>query len=136
LIRSHLLLLAGLLCAGCATTGARPQHLDLDGNAALSRGEFSDAVADVSFANYDRNGDNFIDLDEWRAVEKGNANDGLFRLRDLSRNGRISRHEARLAAEKNGSLAGLFTTIDTNRNGGIDRTEARQYQAVLRAARR
>lgn len=93
-------------------------------------------MADVSFASYDRNGDDFIDPEEWRAVEKGNANDGLFRLRDLSRNGRISRHEARLAAEKNGSLAGLFTTIDTNRDGGIDRTEARQYQAVLRAARR
>lgn len=118
------------------TTGTRLENMDMDGNGAISRGEFSDAVADVSFNTYDRNGDDYIDPAEWRAVEKSEANDGLFRLRDMSRNGRISRHEARLAAEKNGSLAALFSNIDTNRDGGIDRNEARQYQAVLRSTRR
>ena len=110
--------------------------MDLDGNGLISRGEFTDAVADVSFAAYDRNHDGFIELDEWRAVEKGSANDGLFRLRDLSRNGRISRQEARLAAEKNGSLAALFALIDTNHDGQIDRAEARKYQSVLRSTPR
>lgn len=110
--------------------------MDLDGNGTISRGEFTDAVADVSFATYDRNHDDFIDAAEWRSVENSNANDGLFRLRDMSRNGRISRQEARLAAEKNGSLTGLFARIDTNRDGGIDRNEARQYQSVLRSTNR
>jgi Ca2+-binding EF-hand superfamily protein len=110
--------------------------MDLDGNGVVSRGEFTDAVADVSFATYDRNHDGFIELEEWRSVEKGNASDGLFRLRDLSRNGKISRQESRLAAEKNGSLAALFFAIDTNHDGFIDRNEARKYQSVLRSTRR
>jgi Ca2+-binding EF-hand superfamily protein len=131
-----LLLSTSLLLAGCATTGLPFSSMDLDGNGVISRGEFTDAVANASFAAYDRNHDGFIDLDEWRAAEKSSANDGLFRLRDLSRNGRISRQEARLAAEKNGSLAALFASIDTNRDGFLDRAEARNYQSVLRSAQR
>ena len=130
------LLLASLLLAGCATTGGQFSRMDLDGNGLISRGEFTDAVTEISFAAYDRNHDGFIDPEEWRAGEKGSANDGLFHLRDLSRNGTISRQEARLAAEKNGSLAALFDSIDTNHDGFIDRDEARHYQAALRAQQR
>jgi Ca2+-binding EF-hand superfamily protein len=131
-----LLLSASLLLAGCAATGTQFSSIDLDGNGVVSRGEFTDAVANASFAAYDRNHDGFIDPDEWRSAEKSGANDGLFRLRDLSRNGKISRQEARLAAEKNGSLGALFAAIDKNRDGFIDRAEARQYQSVLRATPR
>jgi Ca2+-binding EF-hand superfamily protein len=127
-----ILVSASLLLAGCAATGSQFASMDLDGNGVISRGEFTDAVAAASFAVYDRNNDGVIDLEEWRAVEKTSANDGLFRLRDLSRNGKISRQEARLAAEKNGSLAALFAAIDTNHDGVIDRNEARAYQAKLR----
>ncbi|MGB8169431.1 MAG: hypothetical protein WCF18_18170 [Chthoniobacteraceae bacterium] len=121
-----------LVLNGCVTHRASLQHLDFDGNGVISRGEFTDGVADVSFATYDRNRDGFIELAEWQAVEKGAANDGLFRLRDLSRNGRISPQESRLAAEKNGSLLSLFASIDTNRDGFIDGAEARQYRATRR----
>jgi Ca2+-binding EF-hand superfamily protein len=130
------LLSAGLFLAGCAATGTSIHHMDLDGNGVISRGEFTDAVNDLSFAACDRNHDGFIDLNEWHASEKGAGNDALFRLRDMSRNGKISRQEARLAAEKNGSLASLFSAIDTNRDGFIDSAEARRYQATLKAARR
>lgn len=104
--------------------------MDHDGNGLISRGEFTDAVAEVSFRRLDRNGDGAVDLAEWRAVEGGN--DALFRLRDMSRNGRISWQEARLAAEKNGTLGALFSRIDTNRDGVIDPAEARRYQGTLR----
>jgi Ca2+-binding EF-hand superfamily protein len=129
----HILFPAVLLFAGCSSTGSRFQSLDLDGNGAISRGEFSDAVAELSFSSYDRNGDGVIDLGEWRAVEGGSGNDSLFKQRDLSRNGRISRPEGRLATEKNGSLIALFSSIDTNKDGVLDRAEAK---AAIRAARR
>lgn len=124
------LLPAGLLLAGCITTGTNLQDMDLDGNGAISRGEFTDAVAGASFRATDRNGDGFVDLAEWRTAERGD--DSLFRLRDMSRNGRISPQEARLAAEKNGSLSAFFASVDTNRDGQIDRTEARRYQSSRR----
>lgn len=135
--QSLLVLSVSLLFAGCATSGGSSLHtMDLDGNGVISRGEFTDAVADLSFAMCDRNHDGFLDLEEWRSGEKGAAHDGLFRLRDMSRNGRISRQEARLAAEKNGSLNSLFTSVDANRDGVIDAAEARRYKSTLRAARR
>jgi Ca2+-binding EF-hand superfamily protein len=98
----------------------------------ISRGEFTDAIASLSFRTYDRNRDGMIDLDEWRAVERGTGNEALFRMRDLSRNGKMSIPEARLAAEKNRGLNALFNTIDVNRDGYIDRGEARQYRPAAR----
>jgi Ca2+-binding EF-hand superfamily protein len=134
--QSILLLSASLLLAGCAGTGSSFHTMDLDGNGVISRGEFTDAVADISFASCDRNHDGFLDLGEWRGGEKGAGNEALFRLRDMSRNGKISRQESRLAAEKNGSLVGLFASIDANRDGFIDSAEARRYQSVLKSASR
>ena len=132
---SPLLLSACLLAAGCAVTDSQFEAFDLDHNGVISRGEFTDAIAMLSFQSYDRNHDGFIDLAEWRAVE-GAGNDTLFRMRDLSRNGKISRQEARLAAEKNRGLDALFSTIDANHDGVIDRAEARRYQGALKSARR
>jgi Ca2+-binding EF-hand superfamily protein len=122
-----------LLLAGCAVTSSQFHTIDLDGNGALSRGEFTDAVADASFRAYDRNGDDFITLAEWQSLESGGGNDALFRGRDMSRNGRISRQEYRLAAEKNGSLASHFAAYDRNRDGMLSATEAR---AALKGAPR
>ena len=119
------LLSAFLLLAGCAVTSSQFHTIDLDRNGVLSRGEFTDAVADASFRACDRNGDGFIDLGEWHTAENGSGNDALFRARDLSRNGRISGQEYRLAAEKNGALAAHFAAIDRNRDGVIDPAEAR-----------
>ncbi len=132
---SLLFLPACLLLAGCAATDSQFHTLDLDRNGVISRGEFTDAVALLSFRNYDRNHDGFIDLGEWHAVE-GGGNDALFRLRDLSRNGRISPQESRLAAEKNHGLYALFAKIDANRDGVIDPAEARRYRSALKAASR
>ncbi len=123
-------LLFPLLAAGCATTTANLQRMDHDRNGTISRGEFTDAVAEGSFRAMDRNGDGMVDLGEWRSAEGGN--EGMFRLRDMSRNGHISWPEARLAAEKNAALVGLFSRIDTNRDGAIDHVEARRYQSTLR----
>jgi Ca2+-binding EF-hand superfamily protein len=108
--------------------------MDLNHDGVLSQSEFTDAVAQLSFDTYDRNHDGFIDPAEWRALEQGN--DALFRARDLSGNGRITRQEARLAAEKNKSLLALLATIDTNHDGVIDRAEAMAYQATLKTPRR
>ena len=119
------LLFPVLLLAGCAVTSSQFHVIDLDRNGVLSRGEFTDAVAEASFRACDRNGDDFISLGEWQSVEKGGGNDALFRARDMSRNGRISRQESRLAAEKNGALAAHFAVIDRNRDGVIDPAEAR-----------
>lgn len=124
-------LFAVLLLAGCAGGPSNFGEMDHDRDGRLSRGEFTDAVAELSFAQAERNHDGFIDLEEWRTAEAG-GNDALFRARDLSRNGRISSQEARLAAEKNGSLAAVFNRIDTNRDGFLNRDEARGYRANLR----
>jgi Ca2+-binding EF-hand superfamily protein len=129
--RSLLFLPVAALLSGCAGTGANFQQMDLDHDGFVSRGEFTDAVAAITFARADRNQDGVIDLEEWRAVE-GPSGDALFRLRDLSRNGKISPQEARLAAEKNGSLAAVFTAIDSNRDGVIDRAEAARYASAHR----
>jgi Ca2+-binding EF-hand superfamily protein len=126
-----LLTASALFLTGCASGPSNFGEMDLDHDGRISRGEFTDAVAEISFAAADRNHDGFIDLAEWRAAESG-GNDALFRARDLSRNGRISPQESRLAAEKNGSLAALFSAIDTNRDGFIDRDEARHYRSKLR----
>ena len=123
--RLFTLLSSVLLLAGCAVTSSQFHIIDLDRNGVLSRGEFTDAVADASFRACDRNGDGFISLGEWQAVEKGGGSDGLFRARDLSRNGKISPQEYRLAAEKNGALAAHFSAVDRNRDGVIDAAEAR-----------
>lgn len=123
--RLFTLLPSVLLLAGCAVTSSQFHTIDLDRNGVLSRGEFTDAVADASFRAYDRNGDGYITLGEWQSVEKGGTNDALFRARDMSRNGRISPQESRLAAEKNGALAAHFSAIDRNRDGVIDAAEAR-----------
>lgn len=124
-----------LLFAGCALTTSQFHTLDLDGNGVLSRGEFTDAIAAVSFRTYDRNHDGSIDPAEWRAAERGGGSDGLFRMRDMSHNGRISRHEMRLAAEKNRGLHALFARIDANHDGFIDRNEARRYRSALTSGR-
>ncbi len=124
-------LFASLFLAGCAGGPSNFREIDLDHDGRASRGEFTDAVAQISFAAADRNGDGFIDLEEWHRTES-TGSDGLFRARDLSRNGRISSQEARLAAEKNRSLAALFNAIDANRDGFLDRNEAHGYRAKLR----
>jgi Ca2+-binding EF-hand superfamily protein len=127
-----LLLLLPIVLAGCVTSGPQFHSYDLDRNGVISRGEFTDAVAAISFRNYDRNHDGVIDPGEWRAVEGGGGNEALFHLRDLSRNGKISIPEARLAAEKNQGLSALFNSIDLNRDGYIDRAEARRYKPARR----
>ena len=116
---------AVLLLAGCAATSSQFHTIDLDRNGVLSRGEFTDAIADASFRVCDRNGDGFIALGEWQSVERGSGNDALFRARDMSRNGRISRQESRMALEKNGALAARFSSFDRNRDGVLDPSEAR-----------
>jgi Ca2+-binding EF-hand superfamily protein len=125
-----------LLVAGCANSSPHFQTMDLDRDGVLSPGEFSDAVADASFAKYDRNGDHVIDRNEWLSAEHGPGAEALFRARDLSGNGRISPQEARLAAEKNQTLNNLFTSVDTNRDGVLDRDEARAYQRTAKKAAR
>jgi len=124
-------LFALLFLAGCAAGPSNFAEMDLDRNGRISRGEFTDSIAQISFASLDRNHDGYIDLAEWRAGESG-GNEALFRARDLSRNGRISPQEARLAAEKNGSMNALFSTVDSNHDGLIDADEARRYRATLR----
>lgn len=114
-----------LLLTGCAVTSSQFHTIDHDRNGVLSRGEFTDAVADAAFRASDRNGDGFITLGEWQSMEKSSGSDALFRARDLSRNGRISPQESRLAAEKNGTLNAYFSSYDRNRDGAIDATEAR-----------
>lgn len=114
---------ASLFFPACRKESQVFTNLDLDGNHRLTLSEIESAVVTGLFNTYDGNHDDVITLAEWRQQDP--AGDGNFmRQRDLNRDGRITREEAKIHAHRQGFCYDVLHQADRNGNGTIDRREA------------
>jgi hypothetical protein len=125
--KSVLLLPLALFFGACSTMGPNFKNADVNHDRKLSKQEFTDGVVEVMFPKYDTNGDGVVVLAEWQAAE-GKGNNKFFSDRDLNKDGKVTKAEARKSASNGPRLAALFTEVDVNADGYITVTEIEAYK--------
>jgi Ca2+-binding EF-hand superfamily protein len=87
--------------------------LDTDRNGKIDMKEL-DTAADNIFKQYDKNGDNFLDISEFKAIKNAKSR---FEDLDSNKDGKLDIKELRDAAAKK------FKSYDKNLDGALDQLE-------------
>lgn len=131
---SFLLLAAtALVLAGCATKPRsgnaalmqRFKQADSSADGKLSRKEFTDFLIAESFADYDKNKDGFVTLEEWTA---GGGTKETF-LAMGGRSGKLTLAQVQASQVAQDQMAKPFDSADTAKSGYLTFDEFVAYRA-------
>ena len=135
-MKTSLLLLAAATAflSGCATQSPsgnaalmkRFQQADANGNQQVSRKEFTDFLIAEAFANYDKNKDGFVTLDEWTA---GGGRRETF-LAMGGGNGKLTLAQVQASKLAQNQMAIPFDAADTKKTGYLTFDEFVAYRAA------
>lgn len=130
LVMSALVLAAGG-CAhrqpasGNAALMQRFKQADTDGDGRLSRREFTDFLITEAFANYDKNGNGYITLEEWTA---GGGTEATFRAMGGRPGGQLTLAQIKASRVAQNQMAKPFDAADTSGTGYLTLEEFIAYR--------
>jgi Ca2+-binding EF-hand superfamily protein len=116
---------------GC-TSGSINPKADSNQDGGVSFSEFDAYMKETIFTAFDENGDSFVSMKEWRALNPTGPNT-KFRNADPKGDGRVSRAESDAKLDRDNTMKPLFQKIDTDGNGRLSEEEIAAFEAQMKA---